>query len=236
MPDVPTFPAELDTVNVEDIVRETLHSGDKTLLILDEGKLGVAIEEYVEKEQRQSIDDTVGKIVVLQNKKLIKRGTAETSHDGESKVTTANGVKEACKAETEKNRESQFSMEVDDDEDDERSTRKSARKDSEEYNNESPRGRKKKVAATTKASQPKPRGSTRRTYESESEFEDDEIVEDFSPPRRKRETARTGGRRTATKRNYNEDIIEIDDEEEEYGSSGWGTAKSQASTKRGRRR
>ncbi len=81
---------------------DSLSTSEKKLQILDQQRLSIAVEDYVTKEQKGTIGETVGKIISGQQKKLVKRGLDfdEDSNDGnmDTKVSTANAVREACQA------------------------------------------------------------------------------------------------------------------------------------------
>jgi len=119
----PSYPDELNAINMENIIKDTLQTTDKKLQILDEEKLGFAVEDFVSKEQKQVFSETVDKIVTVQQKRLIKRGLSSmnSSRDGdadsavgsvENKVTTANAVREVCQAESQKLRNDDDMMDI----------------------------------------------------------------------------------------------------------------------------
>ena len=87
-------PEELAEVNVEDLIAENLETSDK-LKILDEQGLGAALEEYVSKDQKQAITETVDDILNKKTKHLIKRGRAKGGEeDIENSIKTAAALKE----------------------------------------------------------------------------------------------------------------------------------------------
>jgi hypothetical protein len=123
-------PDDLNEISVEELAQDLLHASDKKLEILDEERFCLAIEDFVDKEQRQAISETVHVLIRKQQKALIARGKHGSSSHGsgqhhqqkkddenddadmntnsininEHKVTTAAGVRELCLAETEKKR------------------------------------------------------------------------------------------------------------------------------------
>jgi Mre11 DNA-binding presumed domain. len=102
----PIAPVELDEINIEDVIKDTLGSSDKKLQILDEYRLSVAVEDFVSKEQKGTIGETVGKIVTGQQRKLVRRGfDLDDDEGGLEKVSTANAVREACQADTQRIRD-----------------------------------------------------------------------------------------------------------------------------------
>jgi len=119
----PSYPDELNAINMENIMKDTLETTDKKLQILDEEKLGFAVEDFVSKEQKQAFLETVDKIVTVQQKRLVKRGLSimNSSRGGdadsavgnvENKVTTANAVREVCHAESQKLRDDDDMMDI----------------------------------------------------------------------------------------------------------------------------
>uniref|UniRef100_A0A7S4MXX5 Mre11 DNA-binding domain-containing protein n=1 Tax=Odontella aurita TaxID=265563 RepID=A0A7S4MXX5_9STRA len=102
--DKPMEPEELAEVNVEDLVKENLELADKKLQVLDERRLGIALDEFVSKEQRQAIADTVEDELKRSQKELIrrKRDGDGNGEGGESKITTAAAVREICEAKADK--------------------------------------------------------------------------------------------------------------------------------------
>jgi len=243
----PIYPTELDDINVEEIVRDALDMGDKKLQILDEERLSIAVEDFVSKEQRQMIEDTVNKIIHIQNKMLVTRGPGDdnigdgsgdidgSGNGGKVKLTTANAVREACQAETQKVRDSHFSMDIDGvevDDDNDNSNSNSKAKKSKAVN---------KSKATTKS-----RGRGRNAVQiddsddNEDIDDDDIMMEEASPrapPKPNTTRGRTGGsavskakatrgrgttrgttttaRRTTTKRkNYMEQDDDHDDDDD----------------------
>jgi len=99
--DVPMDPEELAEVNVEDLIAENLETSDK-LKILDEQGLGAALEEYVSKDQKQAITETVDDILDKKTKLLIKRGKSKGGEeDIENSIKTAAALKEILDKEAE---------------------------------------------------------------------------------------------------------------------------------------
>jgi hypothetical protein len=204
----PAYPAELEESNVEDFIKTMLNTSEKKISVLKEDKMSIALDDFVTKEQRQVINETVTKLVNTQEKWLVQRGV-DPSNDRESgsevKLTTANAVREVCQAEGDKTFDDRFEMDIDDE---------NGGADKGQFRNKKKRAPTKRIVSTSS----KAKGRSRaRTHESdESEFdEDDEIVEDVSPPRSKRTGGGRTGRRATTKRGYTEDVIELDDDDDE---------------------
>lgn len=101
----PIAPVELEEINIEDVIKDTLGSSDKKLQILDEHRLSIAVEDFVSKEQKGTIGETVGKIVTGQQRKLVRRGFDLDDDENGLKVSTANAVREACQADTQRKRD-----------------------------------------------------------------------------------------------------------------------------------
>ena len=209
----PIPPEDLDEINIDDIVKDTLGSSEKKLMILDESRLSIAVEEFVNKEQKGTIAETVAKIVSSQQKKLVKRGInldGDGDGDGTNKVTTANAVREVCQADTQRARdEDDQSMVLDDDEDEdeERSAAPSSKRKS------------KAKAAPAKAAPAKKRSRA-------ASISDSSELDDVEPPKKKaatktkttKSTATTRAKKTTTaakKRSSNYDDSDDDDEIEE---------------------
>ena len=72
----PIQPESLDDINLEDFVKGVLTSSGKKLQILDEQRLSIAVEDYVSKDQKGVLGETVLKILSEQRKNLVKRGIA----------------------------------------------------------------------------------------------------------------------------------------------------------------
>jgi len=122
----PLDPEELAELNVEDLIQDNLEMADKKLEILDEKRLGFALDEFVTKEQRQAFNDNVAETLVRQQKALILSGNrdydeVENSDEEENgggggggerrgkrggggKITTATAVREVCMKNAEKAR------------------------------------------------------------------------------------------------------------------------------------
>ena len=57
---------------MEDIIKENLEISGKKLEILSESHLGVALDDFMLKEQRQAINETVKETLRIRHKRLIK--------------------------------------------------------------------------------------------------------------------------------------------------------------------
>eukprot|EP00586_Coscinodiscus_wailesii_P016404 CAMPEP_0172493426 /NCGR_PEP_ID=MMETSP1066-20121228/24888_1 /TAXON_ID=671091 /ORGANISM="Coscinodiscus wailesii, Strain CCMP2513" /LENGTH=939 /DNA_ID=CAMNT_0013263609 /DNA_START=81 /DNA_END=2900 /DNA_ORIENTATION=+ len=100
----PLAPEELAEINVEDLVRDNLTTSDSKLEILQDQRMGLALEDFVVKEQRTAIDYTVEDILVHQRKTLVKRGVEEDDNE-KAKITSGAGVREVCIKQAEQARE-----------------------------------------------------------------------------------------------------------------------------------
>ena len=98
--DEPILPADIEEVQIEDIVTETLAKSDKKLSILEQEKIANAVEDFVSKEIKGILGETVDKIIAKQQRKLVNRGNEENAQTGDTKLTTATAIREVCQAET----------------------------------------------------------------------------------------------------------------------------------------
>lgn len=98
--DEPILPADMEEIQIEDIVSETLATSDKKLSILEQGKIANAVEDFVSKEIKGILGETVDKIIAKQQRKLVNRGNEENAQVGDTKLTTATAIREVCQAET----------------------------------------------------------------------------------------------------------------------------------------
>ena len=92
-------PEELESINIEDLINDNLHNAAKKLGILDPKQLGNALNDFVEKEQRQAFAETFNDLLGKKQKTLVDRGVKGQNEEG--KVTTKAGIIEICKAEAE---------------------------------------------------------------------------------------------------------------------------------------
>jgi hypothetical protein len=102
----PYPPGELNEISVEELAKELLSATDHKLDILEEQLISLSIEEFIEKENRSAIPETVDRMVKKQQKVLVKRGiNGPDAGTGEvAKVTTEAGIRELCSAEVERAR------------------------------------------------------------------------------------------------------------------------------------
>lgn len=113
----PVPPEELEELNVEDLVKDTLINADQKLELLQEEKMGLALEHFVAKEQKQAIDNTVEDILMQQRQTLVRRGQGDDdgNESVQNKITTKAGIRELCLKETDRLRaamsEKQFTEE-----------------------------------------------------------------------------------------------------------------------------
>ena len=64
-------------MNVEDLMKDNPEISGKKLEIISERQLGVALDGFVLKEQRQAINENVKEKLIRQHKRLIKRKRGE---------------------------------------------------------------------------------------------------------------------------------------------------------------
>jgi hypothetical protein len=102
----PHPPGELNEISVEELAKELLSATDHKLDILEEQLISLSIEEFIEKENRNAISETVDRMVKKQQKVLVKRGiNGPDANTGEvAKVTTEVGIRELCSTEVERAR------------------------------------------------------------------------------------------------------------------------------------
>eukprot|EP00559_Dactyliosolen_fragilissimus_P002816 CAMPEP_0184858342 /NCGR_PEP_ID=MMETSP0580-20130426/3463_1 /TAXON_ID=1118495 /ORGANISM="Dactyliosolen fragilissimus" /LENGTH=826 /DNA_ID=CAMNT_0027354451 /DNA_START=320 /DNA_END=2800 /DNA_ORIENTATION=- len=117
----PIAPQDLSEVNVEDLVHDVLDSSEKKLNIVNQSKLGEALDEFVAKEHNKAFMDTVSKIVHFQQKKLLERGVEtdkepkpddEMSNNDDEEIEGRNEAEDVCMGESAKvnKRQSKRSM------------------------------------------------------------------------------------------------------------------------------
>lgn len=92
----PMAPQELEEMNIEDLAKEELENADKKLEILNEQRLGLALDDFVSKEQRLAIGDAMSEMLKKQQTKLIRR---------DSGANSASAIRETVVEESEKLRE-----------------------------------------------------------------------------------------------------------------------------------
>ena len=99
----PLKPEELADMNMEDIMKENLGISVKKVEIMSDRQLGVALDYFVLKEQRQAINENVEETLISHNKKLIKRSRGKDKDEQEGGLTfminTAAAVQEMCMVE-----------------------------------------------------------------------------------------------------------------------------------------
>ena len=78
-------------MNVKDLVKDVLEAGNQKLDLLDEYRMGLALEDFVAKGQRLAIDETVEK---------------------RSKITTSPAVQEVCMADANEERSNEETSKV----------------------------------------------------------------------------------------------------------------------------
>ena len=99
--DEPMDPEEFAEVNVEDLIADNLETSDK-LKILEEQSLGAALEDFVSKEQRSALGETVVEILEKKTQQLIKRGKSKNGDDTSISIKTTAALKEILEKEADK--------------------------------------------------------------------------------------------------------------------------------------
>jgi hypothetical protein len=91
-------------MNVEVLIKENLDMADKKLEILSEQRLGLAVEDFVAKEQNKAFAEAMEETLTKQQKKLIKRGQgagADEEEEGENgKVNSITDVRDIVQQES----------------------------------------------------------------------------------------------------------------------------------------
>jgi len=199
----PIPPEDLAEINVEDLIKENLDISDKKLQILNEQSLGIALEEFVVKEQARAIGETVQDILRVSQKQLNKRGSSSTNDNDGNKVggvvTTSAGVREIVKAEAEKMRAKALA-----EADEQEATIKKSngvngvhRVDSsesgDEMNNGSRSTRKQVVSKAKAASSTRATSKTaQKRKATEIDDSDDDVVQEIHPPSQRNGAFATG--------------------------------------------
>lgn len=96
--DEPILPTDIEEVNIEDIVKDTLAKSDKKLSILEQEKIADAVEDFVSKEIKGILGETVDKIIAKQQRRLVSQGNEED--DENMKLTTATAIREEFQSKT----------------------------------------------------------------------------------------------------------------------------------------
>ena len=60
-------------MKLEDLIKENLKISGKKLEIMSERQLGVALDDFVLKDNRRAINDDVEETLISNNKRLIKK-------------------------------------------------------------------------------------------------------------------------------------------------------------------
>ena len=105
--DEPIAPIDLAEIGIDELIKDNLNSAAAQLEVIDEERLSLALEDFVEKELREAFDGTVDKVISSQHKKLVQRGSENHNNaDGEEhKVITSAAVREICNAQSEKKKQ-----------------------------------------------------------------------------------------------------------------------------------
>lgn len=96
--DEPIIPIDIDEVHIEDIVKDTLAKSDKKLSILEQEKIADAVEDFVTKEIKGILGETVDKIIAKQQRRLVSRCNEEDTENAGSKSMTTNDIQEVCES------------------------------------------------------------------------------------------------------------------------------------------
>ena len=105
----PITPEELESMNVEVLVKEILDHSDKKMEILSEQRLGIAVEDFVAKEHNKAFAEAMKESLGTQQKRLIKRGADAKEGDEDSRVTSAAKVREIVQQESSQRHEADAS-------------------------------------------------------------------------------------------------------------------------------
>ena len=89
----PMEPQELEEINIEDLVTESLEQSDNKLEIFDERHIGNALEAYVQKQQAQAFTEVISDNLQKKQKKLIKQGPGNDNDEEEDEDKTRKRVK-----------------------------------------------------------------------------------------------------------------------------------------------
>jgi len=107
--DNPIAPVELDLaeVGIEELIKENLNAADAKLGVLDEQRMGLVLEDFVDKDNKDAFDGFVDKSTTAQHKILVKRGTDNKNdvEGNENKIVTSAAVREICNAQSEKKKQ-----------------------------------------------------------------------------------------------------------------------------------
>ena len=69
--DSPMAPEDRDEMRIEDLIKDNLDNADKKLEIIDEGKMNLALDEFVSKEVKQAMFEATNSMLTKQQKKLL---------------------------------------------------------------------------------------------------------------------------------------------------------------------
>jgi double-strand break repair protein MRE11 len=106
----PIPPEELEEMNVEVLIKENLELSDKKLKILSEERLGIAVEDFVAKEQNKAFNEAMKECLGRQQKELIRRGAKGGDEDDESRIRSAADVRETVEQESSRRHEAEASQ------------------------------------------------------------------------------------------------------------------------------
>lgn len=192
--DKPIVPEEQDVMKIEDLIKDNLEISDKKLEVLDEAKLTIALEEFVDKEIKQAMSEATNKMLTKQQKKLLSREADEKDDDEEGHEEEDEEGEDEEEEETPKPKRGRTS-----------SKRKPAYDEDEEEESPPPRKGRKKAAAKAP---PRKRTAKRKASVSE-EDDDDDSVEAPSPPKSRARPKRQNRAKTV----YVDDDDDDDDDE-----------------------
>lgn len=69
----PIVPELLEQLNIEDFIIGELEQSDRKLEVLDEKRIALALDDYVQKQEAQALPETINSLLAKQQKKLIQR-------------------------------------------------------------------------------------------------------------------------------------------------------------------
>lgn len=200
--DNPIEPEEQDVMKIEDLIKDNLDISDKKLEVLDEGKLTIALEEFVDKEIKQAMSDATKSMLTKQQKKLLSH--SDDKQDSEEDEEDEDDEEEEEEEEAPKPKKGRAS---------------SKRKPVDDEDEESPPPQKGRRKATAKAKAPTRKRAAPKRKAPVADDDSDEDSDDAPPPPKSR--ARPKRQSKPKKAVYvdddddDDDDVEILDDEEE---------------------
>mmetsp|Transcript_27398 Transcript_27398/g.60852 ORF Transcript_27398/g.60852 Transcript_27398/m.60852 type:complete len:822 (+) Transcript_27398:187-2652(+) len=227
--DEPMDPEELADINVEDLIADNLETSDK-LKILEEQSLGAALEDFVSKEQRSALGETVDEILEKKTHQLIKRGRSKNGDDTSISIKTTAALKEILEKEADSARakaavekeeaeegksaskkkrgaSKQTKKGSDSEEDDENEIENGDLGLSDDDSGEKPRGKATRMKASRSASNGSKASSARSRKKTDPSNDEDDLSDDHmdvepTTTAKKSRVARPARRTAATKAKY----------------------------------